>query len=240
MALIINADDFGLNENVNSAIAEAFAKGLIDRTTLMANMPSAASAMQLAASEGFSDKVGLHINLTSGRPLTEKIACDPVMCRGGEFTAEFARNIKTRFFLPRRTCEAVEGELRAQLDAYRELGGTLWHIDSHHHVHTDPSIWLILKKVLKDYPVTSVRLGRNMYRGGNPLMHIYKSVLNRSIRRFCRTRPDLFGSASDHESYFAGRDTARDYEIEVMVHPVYDGEKKLADDTASLRELKRL
>ena len=70
MALIVNADDFGLNEIENRAIAEAFEKGLIDRTTLLVNMPFAEDAMRLASEKGFADRVGLHVNLTSGRPLT--------------------------------------------------------------------------------------------------------------------------------------------------------------------------
>ena len=229
-----------MNESVNAAICEAFEKGLIGRTTLMANMPCAKEAMELARERGFIDKVGLHINLTAGEALTEAMKHDPVMCdANGEFTADFARNMKTRFWLPPSTRRNVETEIRAQLDRYKELGGTLWHIDSHHHVHTDPSIWNVLKKVIRDYPVNSVRLSRNMYRGGNSLMHIYKSILNTSVRKYCAVRPDLFGSAADCESFFAGTFVpVNDREIEIMVHPVYDDASNLRDASeGSLREL---
>ncbi len=231
MALIVNADDLGLNESINSAICEAVAKGIVDRTTLLVNMEAAQAGMELAGENGFADRVGLHLNLTSGKPLTDSVAADRIMCNGsGEFTAEFARDLKTRFFLPKSTVKNVEAEIRAQFDRYRELGGTLWHIDSHHHVHTDPSIWRILKRVIPDYPVTSVRLGRNMYRGGNPLMHIYKHLLNASIRRFCKKRCDLFGSAADYEQFFKTDGAlARRYDIEVMVHPAYDDAGGLCD-----------
>ena len=78
--MIVNADDFGLSEEVNKAICLAFSKGLIDRTTLMVNMPAASSAMKMASEEGFIDRVGLHVNLTGGRPLTAGITGDDVMC----------------------------------------------------------------------------------------------------------------------------------------------------------------
>lgn len=235
MALIVNADDFGLSPQVNRAIVQAFDEGLIGRTTLMVNMPAAKEAVELARERGFLDKVGLHLNLTSGRPLTDSISKDPVMCSGsGEFTADFARNIKTRLYLPKTTQLSVEKEIRAQLDMYRDLGCTLWHIDSHHHVHTDPSVWIILKKVMKDYPVTSVRLGRNMYRGGNPLMHLYKFILNSSVKKYCSTCPDYFGSAVDYEAFFGSKSAdSNHYDIEVMVHPVFDGEGKLCDATGN-------
>ncbi len=232
-----------MNENVTLAICEAFEKGLVDRTTLMVNMPYAEKAMELAAKMGFADKVGLHVNLTSGRPLTGDIAKDPVMCdANGEFTADFARNIRMRFFLPNETTANVEKEIRAQLDRYAALGGTLWHIDSHHYVHTDPSVWKVLKKVMTDYPVVSVRLGRNMYTGGNPLLHVYKMILNSSIRKFNSGDPRYFGSAEDYRHFIKKHpDVCKYAEVEVMVHPVYDNEKKLADEfAASFSSLERL
>lgn len=231
MALIVNADDFGKSREVNEAICEAFEKGIIDRTTLMTNMPNAKEAMELAKEKEFSDKIGIHLNLTSGRPLTKDMSADPVMCNSsGEFSADFARSLKTRFFLPAKTRRNVEAEIRAQFDRYKELGGTLWHVDSHHHVHTDPSIWRELKKVMRDYPVTSVRLSRNMYRGGNILMRIYKALFNASVKRFCRIRPDYFGSAEDYGQYLAVHPGfAEDHKIEIMVHPVYDADHGLAD-----------
>ncbi len=231
MAIIVNADDFGISPGVNEAIREAFAGKLIDRTTLMVNMPYAKEAMEIARSEGFDGKVGIHLNLTAGRPLTQSMASDRIMCDdSGEFTADFARNLKTRFFLPAKTRVNIERELRAQLDGYRDLGGTLWHVDSHHHVHTDPSVWRILKKVLRDYPVTSVRLGRNMYRGGNPLMHIYKIMLNASIKGFCNEDARYFGSMQDYEDYGTGMGSSSpDTNTEIMVHPVYDDNKRVCD-----------
>ena len=231
MPLTVNADDFGKDDSVNMAICRAFEEGLIDRTTLMTNMPGAPAAMTLAAQKGFAGRVGVHLNLTSGRPLSTGIASDPVMCNGaGEFSADFARNMRTRFYLPKKTRKNVEMELRAQLDRYRELGGTLWHIDSHHFVHTDPSVWFVLKRVLRDYPVTGVRLGRNMYRGGNQLMHLYKFILNSSIKRFCKGHPAYFGSAVDYECFTVkGGVPDPGKEVEVMVHPVFDINGKLVD-----------
>ncbi|MCR5591839.1 MAG: ChbG/HpnK family deacetylase [Lachnospiraceae bacterium] len=242
MALIVNADDFGMNKSVNAAIADAFELHLIDRTTMMVNMPSAADAMELAEDKGFAGSVGLHLNLTSGKPLTEDIAADPLICGpSGEFSADFARSMKTRFFLPSGTSKRIEKEIRAQLDEYRRLGGTLWHIDSHHHVHTDPSIWRILKKVLPDYPVVSIRLGRNMYIGGNVLFRLYKSLYNLSVKRRSRIRQDYFGSAEDYASFIAHKPDAVRSAIEVMVHPVYDDSGKLSDKcSGTYKELARL
>lgn len=243
MSITVNADDFGISAQVNEAIAQSFENGLINRTTLMANMPYAQEAMKLAYDKGFADKVGIHINLTAGKPISNSISTNRVMCdEDGKFTADFARNMKTRFVLDAKTREEVDVELRAQLDEYKRLKGTMWHVDSHHHVHTDPSIWLILKNVLRDYPVTSVRLGRNMYRGGNVLMHVFKFFLNSSINRINKPSKRYFGSADDFDSYTKGmkkkelEDFIRKNDIEIMVHPMFDDNGNLTD---SLNEFKK-
>lgn len=236
MLLTVNADDFGISESVNKAIDYCFDKKLITRTTLMANMPYAEDAMRMAREKGYIGKVGLHLNLTAGRPLTEEMAANRVMCdENGFYTADFARSFKTRMVLDAATKEAVEKELRAQLDEYRALGGQLWHIDSHHHVHTDPSIWMILNKVLKDYPVSSVRLSRNMYRGGSIVNKVYKKLLNSSIKKFNSYKCGFFGSAEDYKEYFktvSGIDKEHIVDnqgVEIMVHPLYSEDGTLMD-----------
>ena len=236
MSVIVNADDFGISEEVNNAIKLAFERGLIQRTTLMVNMPYAKEAMEMARECGFADSVGIHLNLTAGVPLYEPMKKDSVMCDSeGKYTANFARNLKTRFFLSQTTTENIRNELNMQLKKYRELGGTLWHIDSHHHVHTNPSVWGPLKKVMGDYSISSIRLGRNMYKGGNPLMHLYKRFLNSSITKHCKHSSDYFGSYADYESWTQGMseselsDFVSKYDVEIMVHPMFSKEGVLMD-----------
>lgn len=222
MALIINADDFGKDHKTNMAICEAFAKGLINRTTLMANMESASEAMELARQNGFIDKVGVHLNLTQGKPLTENMARNREMCdENGMFTADFHRNTLKRFVLGAATRKDIREELDAQLSRFFELGGVLRHIDSHHHVHTDVSVYRSFKKLISKYNICSIRLGRNLYKGGNSLMRLYKVLLNKSFNKFNTARKDYFGSVEDFENYGADSQFVKDFDIEIMVHPMY-------------------
>ena len=62
-------------------------------------------------------------------------------------------------------------------------------------------------------------------------MHLYKLILNSSIRRFCKGNPRYFGSALDYREYIPG--SAEDFkktETEIMVHPVYDDNGCLCDE----------
>src|SRR4051794_35950963 len=68
---IINADDFGCNSNFNAAIVSCFEKNLINSTTIMVNMEGFEEAVKLASIHGLKNSIGLHVNLTGGRPLTD-------------------------------------------------------------------------------------------------------------------------------------------------------------------------
>ncbi|MBQ1453116.1 MAG: ChbG/HpnK family deacetylase [Ruminococcus sp.] len=83
--IIINADDYGLNERNSKAIAQAFENGLITNTTVLANGEYLDEALALAREKNFFDKLGVHLNLTEGEPLTEDIKSCPRFVSGGVF-----------------------------------------------------------------------------------------------------------------------------------------------------------
>lgn len=239
MSIIVNADDFGKDRQVNEAICAAFAKGLIHRTTLMANMPYAAEAMDMARQQGFDSKVGIHLNLTEGRPLTDELAANREICdENGCFSADFHRNTFKRFVLPHAATRQIRTELDAQLARYSELGGVLFHIDSHHHVHTDLSVLKALRPLIKKYNVKSIRLGRNLYHGGNKLMRLYKRYLNRELMSYNENQVKYFGSAKDFEKFGADDDFCKKNDIEIMVHPMYGNDRILLDTDYPLEELR--
>ena len=66
--IIINADDFGLNKSCSQAIALAFSEELVTDTTIMANGEYFDDAVKLAEKHGFFDKIGIHLNITEGKP----------------------------------------------------------------------------------------------------------------------------------------------------------------------------
>lgn len=97
--LIINADDLGLSESVNDAIVYCLKNEYIDRATLMVNMPGTQDAINKIISNSLQDKIGLHINLTEGRPLTTKII-NTEFCEDGFMTGKiFKTNPLSKVFL---------------------------------------------------------------------------------------------------------------------------------------------
>lgn len=234
MRLIINADDFGISENVNHAIDYCFNNSFIQRTTIMVNMDSSDSAVVLAKEHGYADKVGLHLNLVEGTPFTEPVK-NTIFCTNGMFNGRALRIQKNRFFLDKQVQEAVECELRAQIEKYIEYGFTLLHIDSHEHTHTNPSIFRLLLPLMKEYGFLSVRLSRNIPENEiTGLKKIYKNIFNKKVMKFNRYNQDsqwhvsFFGSQDDVDK-IATDTKYQNSSIEVEVHPVIETSGRLKD-----------
>lgn len=253
MPLIVNADDFGKNDSVNRAICEAFEKGYISSTTLMANMPAAKEAYELACEHGFTDRVGVHLNITEGVPLSDRIKNNPLICGpDGSFSAAFYHNTKYRLYMDRQSIDMIRDELDAQIQRFLELGFRTLHIDSHHHVHTNYPVYRAIKELAGKYDFDYIRLSRNLYRGGSLFNGIYKHFYNHAVKKLAVHTSDLFGSYRDMMEYlhfdpFKTTDRAkipneemtallRDDLLEVMVHPMYDGSGILVDTTIPMDE----
>ena len=219
--MIINADDFGISQNVNEAICEGFAKRILTNTTIMVNMPYAEKAVQMADRYGFREAVGLHLNLTSGLPLTDDIRKYRCFCStDGRFNAEFEHHTASRLVIGKEESRALSKEIDAQIRRYFELGLGEKHLDSHHHVHTDRSVMNVLMPLIKKYDFKSVRLSRNLFQKINVLKKIYKDIYNNSLKSNVAVTTDFFGS------YIDVRDTKSSIPdnslVEMMVHPMYD------------------
>ena len=66
--LIVNADDFGLTRGVSAGILAARRHGIVTGTTVL--VTAALDRDQLAEARASGLGIGLHVNLTLGRPLT--------------------------------------------------------------------------------------------------------------------------------------------------------------------------
>jgi len=146
--LIVNADDFGLCEGVNAAIIDAYAAGCLSSTTLMVNGRAAQAAARLAQHHpGLG--VGLHFNLTLGRPSAAAREIASLVASNGEFFSRGA--LVRRLLLGRVSATHLAHELDRQLAAFRHLGLTPTHIDSHQHIHAFPPVFDVLARACAEH-----------------------------------------------------------------------------------------
>jgi chitin disaccharide deacetylase len=155
--IIVNADDFGMSAETNRAIVEAFENNVISSATLMTNMPGFDEACELAHRHRLLDKIGLHLNLTSGYPLSVPIRqCPRFRNNVGMFRAR-----QTRFRMSKEERLAVETEIATQIKACLDRGLYPTHLDSHHHVHTEWAIGAAAITIARRYGIRAIRLSRN-------------------------------------------------------------------------------
>lgn len=151
---IFNADDFGRSPDENRGIRAALAGGLVHSVTVMANFKEAEEIVRLKR-EAPSLGVGVHINLTEGRPVLslEKVAS--LVDSGGGFFPKHL--LLAKLLTGRVSLQQIENEIKAQIDRIRHLTGEITHADSHQNVHIMPGIITAVANACRAYGIKKIR-----------------------------------------------------------------------------------
>jgi predicted glycoside hydrolase/deacetylase ChbG (UPF0249 family) len=218
MSLIINGDDYGLRESCSLAIAEAIREGLITHTTMMSTGEYFEEAIRLAAELGFTDKIGVHLNLTEGSPLTDIMRNTPAFVRDGLFHKAYLKK-------PRELTDseqtAVKAELSAQIEMIKSKGIPVFHADSHHNIHLYKPVTPLAAEVCKNNNIKRIRINRTFSTPERPIISGLTDN-SRWIELGFETT-SYFGRMSDLAQVIHPDDT------EIMVHPDYDRNGVLID-----------
>jgi len=221
--VVINADDFGLSAVVNREIVRCFSSEAISSTTIMANENFFDEAVELARTHGFADRVGVHLNLSHGRPLSDV----PARLRRADGTLAFPQR---RTWAPKADLESLRRELSAQVGRVVAAGLRPSHFDSHEHwVNSFPYTRVVLD-VAREFGVRWIRPARNwLYRPSlikTGFKVLYNSYLRSEgvmgVRRFTDCK-DFLGHRQAGGTLPAGG-------LELMCHPA--ARIPASDDTA--------
>ncbi len=152
--LIINADDFGLCEGVNRGIVQAHKDGVLTSATIMVSMPSADEAVEAARSlSGLG--VGVHLNLTEGRPVSEDVSVRCLLDSNGCFAYSPSKLALMSVF--GKVKRAIRAEFAAQIQWFIDRGIRPTHLDSHKHIHCFPTLFTIVCELAGQFDVSAVR-----------------------------------------------------------------------------------
>jgi chitin disaccharide deacetylase len=203
-------------------------------------MPGFDEACVLAHERKLLGHVGIHVVLTEGEPLTEGMRRCRRFCDGSGRFADADTRTHT-FWLSSSDRRTVSAELRAQVDRCRRQGLPLTHMDSHHHVHTDPAIGPVVNEVARQLRIPHVRLARNCGAGISLPRRLYKMYFNTRLARAGLAHTRYFGEVADYvylKEHHASPGQRADFEV--MTHPIFDDRGDLIDSLApevSLRDL---
>jgi len=227
--IIINADDFGLNSSVNKAIIELFLTNTINSTTIMANMPAVNEAIELAHKYELTNKIGIHLVLTEGNPLTNEIISIDFLFRG---KTNF--NKHRHLLFSKRYKTLIFNEFAAQIEKIQSKNIPITHLDTHHHVHEVYDITKILIDLKTKYNIPSIRILNNLEKSTKLYKRVYRDLINYYIKRNHANYSDIFGNQSDFLLKFIEDPTLfKKKNIEIMVHPDYNSNGNLIDKVGS-------
>ena len=235
--LIVNADDFGLHENINRGIIEGHNTGCVTSASLMAGAPAFEHAVALATAYPQLG-IGVHLTLVGGLPITEPGTIPSIVDGEGVLCTSYPTFLK-KYCLAGIHLEDVHRELTAQVKKIVSTGINITHLDSHQHMHVVPGILDIVLSIAKEFNIQAIRIpaepllfvggfkpsaGRMIGRIG---LSTLASLARFKVRQAGFAAPDHFygmlaGGSMEERLLLNIIDNLSDGITEVMVHPGLD------------------
>lgn len=221
--LIINADDFGLDEDTVEWTIKGFETGKLTSATIMAGMPGTARAVEFAkAHPQFS--FGVHLCLVDEKPMCKPYdipsMIDP---KTGKLWA--TRQFIIRNFLGLIKVEDIKREMRTQVESLLAMGLEISHVDGHGHNHRLPQAIKAMKELRAEgLPgFDKVRRCQDVFFGKPGLLArlINKPMQKRLAGSFKMTDHFLMtaGHTADLKWFSKSLDTLPEGTTEIGVHP---------------------
>jgi chitin disaccharide deacetylase len=159
--LVVNADDLGMTRGINRAIVEAYRHGIVTSTSLLANGAAFDDAVErLRECPGLG--VGLHVNVTEGRPVAAGAQSSLLDGRGCFRQPHW---LAIRMSAGAVSARDLEVEITAQVQRIARAGIAIDHFDSHQNIHLHPVAARALAAVAGRTSVPWIR-----FKGQRPLL----------------------------------------------------------------------
>jgi predicted glycoside hydrolase/deacetylase ChbG (UPF0249 family) len=221
---LIVADDLGSAPYKTDAILATLESGLITHASMMSTSNDFDRACALVHDRGIGNRIGVHLSLSEGTPLTDGVRQTAFCDAEGRFQRLPGSGRLMRLGAHR---DVVARELHAQAVRILDSGLMLAHVDSHHHVHIQPAISLLVVRIARELGVPRVRLAPNMRRSARFGYRLYARAHNRRLRRLGLATTRYVGSLPQFLRLAGTIGPAGDYEL--VVHPVLGENGQIED-----------
>lgn len=223
LQVVVNADDLGLSTRVNTEVERLHQAGVLTSATIMANGPAIEEVQQIHFRNPELG-LGVHLNASNFMSLTGDVGSSDLCDSRGVFHLDFRNRFR------RRHISMLAEEWVAQVRKVQSLGIEVDHLDSHHHVHTWPWVFPVLREVSRSTGVRLIRNTRNLVpsnerRGlANGLKYALKSSWSQWLRLNGMLTTDYFCSVHDLRNLVLLNDWGSvGGTLELMCHPGDDG-----------------
>jgi chitin disaccharide deacetylase len=230
-ALIINADDWGLDRETTDRIWDCVARKTVSSTSAMVFMEDSARAAAIARERAVP--TGIHLNFTE--PFTGSNLPSKVVDNHQRVAAYLRRRrINQAVFHPGLR-QAFEYITKAQLEEYGRLYGELpQRIDGHHHMHLAANV--VFDSLLP--AETFVRRNFSFESGEKGFINrVYRRFVDRKIARRHAVSDYFFGLIPLKPAERLSRifSLARNFVVEVETHPIRQEEFNFLNEGELLR-----
>lgn len=151
--LIVNADDLGLNLEVNEGIIKGFKNGIVTSASLLVNREGFSDALKKIKENPGLD-IGLHLNIFRGGPVSSlkfMVKKDGNMI--GNILLFIFKIIRNKKLAGREIYQEFEAQIKKAL----ENGVVISHLDTEKHIHMFPFVFGIVVDLAKKYNIKAVR-----------------------------------------------------------------------------------
>lgn len=158
--VIVNADDFGMSEEITDIILGFFyPSGIVTSTSILANS-NHLSKIKYIVDSNPQISFGIHLNITEGPCLTnnEIFAKYHMIDNEGCFNKSICKSIEYQC-CTEELLDAIYCEWKMQMDTLLNAGIHPDHIDGHHHCHTWYGLSKVAIRIANEY---HIRLMRNV------------------------------------------------------------------------------
>lgn len=214
-ALIVNADDWGLNQENTRRILECLIRGAVSSVSAMVFMQDSERAAAIAQER--SVDAGLHLNFTS--PFSAPGSSRLLLNHLNRISHYLLRYRYAQVLFHPGLAQSFDYVVSAQLDEFQRIYGELPNrIDGHHHMHLCANV--ILRKLMPSG--TTVRRNFSFQKGERGLCNrMYRGVIDGILRRHHQLS-DFFFSMPPLEPLDRLQrifSLARHFVVEVGTHP---------------------
>ena len=160
--LVVNADDLGLSRGSSLGVLMGHREGIVSSASLVANGPDYRHAVDTVVRSCPQLGIGLHFNLTSGKPVSSPETVPTLIDDDGFFRWRFTSLLRALSSRRTELLQQIELELEAQLDRIASDRIEVDHLDSERHVHLIPQLFQVVVAAARRRGVPYVRMGSDL------------------------------------------------------------------------------
>ena len=160
--LIVNADDYNTDRERNRGILQAAKDGIVNSVSVITNLVWD-DTMLSDLKTVFDSRVGIHLNLTKGIPITKNT--ESLVNKNGRFFEK--REAWWKALFHNYHSKEIENEFAAQINRLQEAGITPDHIDGNNHIHIFPDIAMVVARLANDFGISKIRVPYELFRNAS-------------------------------------------------------------------------